>query len=67
MTSPKTYPLTPPPGKRSFPPNCVTKPELRYEENTPKFSLGRRGFLRVAGIAGVGLGFNIQRCIAGES
>ena len=31
MTSPEAYPLTPPPEKRSFPPKCVTKPELRDE------------------------------------
>jgi len=35
--------------------------------NTPESSLARRGFLRMAGIAGVGLGFNLQRCIAGAS
>jgi hypothetical protein len=28
MTSSETYPQTPPPGKRSFPPKCVTKPEV---------------------------------------
>jgi hypothetical protein len=31
MTSSEACPRTPPPGKRSFPPKCVTKPELRYE------------------------------------
>ena len=31
MEAGRHYPLTPPPGKRSFPPKCVTKPELRDE------------------------------------
>ena len=32
VTPSEAYPRTPPPGNQRFPPKCVTKPELRYEE-----------------------------------
>jgi hypothetical protein len=35
------HPGTPPPGKRSFPPKCVTKPELRYEGSSGFVTRGK--------------------------